>query len=193
MSERFELPDDHSLNVAEQLFDALVVEASLSGSEDRDGAGGRLYSGVFTSTRPSFRRLYLYATDAWSGDAELEAALSSNPLLRADLRRLTAKVANYRIPELAAAASGLVTQRVAPGCRIRFEPSRAEPAQTYVIISLDDLGRHPRWLAVFADDDRCRRLALPEPRDGLIQLLVESNSDILAALRNPKSEIFIDG
>ena len=31
MSERFELPDDYSLNVAEQLFDALVTEASLSG------------------------------------------------------------------------------------------------------------------------------------------------------------------
>ena len=183
MSERFELPDDYSLNVAEQLFDALVTEASLSGSDDRDGAAGRL----------PFRRLYLYVTDARSGDTELEAALSDNPLLRADLRRLTAKIASFQIPELAAAASGLVTQRVAPGCRIRFEPSRAEAAQTYVIISLDDLGRHPRWLAVFVDDDRCRRLALPEPRDGLIQLLVESNSDVLAALRNPKSEIFIDG
>ena len=183
MSERIELPDDYSLNVAEQLFDALVTEASLSGSDDRDGAAGRL----------SFRRLYLYVTDARSGDAELEAALSDNPVLRGELRRLTEKVAGYRFPELAAAASGLVAQRVAAGCRIRFEPSRAEAAQTYVIISLDDLGRQPRWLAVFVDDDRCRRLALPEPRDGLIQLLVDNNSDILVALRNPKSEIFIDG
>ena len=183
MSERFELSDENSLKVAEQVFDALVTEGSLTESADRDGVGGR----------PLFRRLYLYVTDARSEDAELEAALSDNAVLRAELRRLTAKVAGYRISELAAAASGLVAQRVAPGCRIRFEPSRAESAQTYVIISLDDLGHHPRWLAVFIDDDRCRRLALPEPRDGLIQLLVETNSDILAALRNPKSEIFIDG
>lgn len=183
MSERFQLPDEYTLKVAEQVFDALVSEATLSASADHGGAGHH----------PSFRRLYRYVIDARSDDAELEAALSENAALRADLRRLTAKVASFQIPELAAAASGLVAQRVAPGCRIRFEPSRAEAAQTYVIISLDDLGRHPRWLAVFVDDDRCRRLALPEPREGLIQLLVDSHSDILAALRNPKSEIFIDG
>tara|TARA_B100000676_G_C18087433_1_gene856272 strand:- start:1624 stop:1776 length:153 start_codon:yes stop_codon:yes gene_type:complete len=46
--------------------------------------------------------------------------------------------------------------------------------------------------AVFSKDDQCRRLALPEPRDGLIQLLMESGSDFLAALRDPDNEIFID-
>lgn len=183
MNERFEAPGDDALAVAERVFDALVAEASLGGPVAGAAPGGRVTP----------RRLYLYLTGARAEDPGLEAALRESPALRAELRRLTEKIAGYRIPELAAAAAGTVARRDAPGCRIRFEKSRAEPAQTYVVISLDEPGRHPRWLAVFVGDDTCRRIALPEPRAGTIQVLVENESDVLAALRDPGSEIFIDG
>lgn len=183
MSERRELPEEKTLRVAEQVFDALMSEASL----------GSLMEHAETVAGASLRRLYIYVTGVRADDPDLEAALAEEPALRTDLRRLTEKVAGFHIPKLAAAASGPITQRGASGCNIRLDQSRAEPAQTYVIISLDDPGSHPRWLAVFFDDDRCRRIALPEPQDGLIQLLVESDSELVAALRNPESEIFIDG
>lgn len=183
MSGRFELPDDDALAVAERVFDALVAEASLGGPDDGPAPGGRVTP----------RRLYLYVTGARAADPDLEAALRESPALRAELRRLAEKIAGYRIPELAAAAAGAVTRRTGPGCRVRFEMSRAESAQTYVVISLDEPGRHPRWLAVFTGDDTCRRIALPAPHAGTIQILVDNESDVLAALRDPGSEIFIDG
>ncbi len=183
MSEEIELPGDDTLAFAERVFDALAAEAALGGSADGTAPAGRITP----------RRLYAWLADAHGKDPDLEAALRRSAALRAELRRLAGKIAGYRIPELAAAAAGGVARRAAPGCRVRFEPSRAEPAQTYVVVSLDDPGRHPRWLAVFAGDDSCRRIALPEPRAGVIQILVETDSDVLAALRDPGSEIFIDG
>ena len=183
MSERFELPDDDTLAVAERAFDVLATEAAL----------GVPIDGMEFGEHVTLRRLYVYVTEARPKDPDLETALRESSALRAELRRLTEKIACYHIPELAAAAAGGVAQRVAPGCRIRFEESRAEPAQTYIIISLDDPGRHPRWLAVFVGDNTCRQVALPEPHAGLIQILVENDSEVLAALRDPGSEIFIDG
>ena len=183
MSERQELPDEDTLDLAERVYDALLGEAALSHLMRREEA----------DTRVSLKRLYTYLTETDAEDRQLESSLDSDSALRADLRRLTEKVAAFHVPKLAAAATGQVTRREAPGCRIRLEPSRAEPTQTYVIISLDDPGRYPRWLAVFSGDDRCRRIALPEPQDGLVQLILDHDSELLAALYNPDSDIFIDG
>ena len=177
MTTSFTLPDDKTIELAEQVFDVIETQ-----HWPESGDAGRF----------TIQRLFDYVTDAGLDASDLEAALEESAALRRDLRRLTAKIAGYHIPELAAAASGPVTRRVTQGCQVSFEASRAEPSQTYVVISLSELGSHPRWLAVFSKDNQCRRLALPEPRDGLIQLLMESGSDLLAALRDPDNEIFID-
>ena len=96
MSERFELPDDDALSVAERAFDVLATEAAL----------GVPIDGMELSEHVTLRRLYVYVTEARPRDPDLETALRESSALRAELRRLTEKIACYHIPELAAAAAG---------------------------------------------------------------------------------------
>ena len=78
------------------------------------------------------------------------------------------------------------------GCRIRFQRSRAEPGQTYVIIELDE-GQGARRTTLFVCDaeDRCLKYRLPEAREGVVQMLLDEDSELLRALLDIKTEIFI--
>ena len=121
---------------------------------------------------------------------EIEAALRSNAGLRSDFDHLLRRLASHSLPRLAAASSGAVTTRTAEGCRILMRPSRADPAQVYVIIELDDPAAAPG--ALFA----CTRGTvvchpLPPFGDGRVQLLAEVGSDLISTLRDVDAEIFL--
>ena len=121
----------------------------------------------------------------------VERALAESPALRADLRRLLGKTAARRLPRLAAASSGPLSARDGEGCRIRFEASRAEPSQVYVIIELqDEEAPAPRSLIV-CDDSGSRKFALPPPHNGTVQVLVERDSDLIGALSDLGSEVYL--
>ena len=71
-------------------------------------------------------------------------------------------------------------------------PSRAEPKQTYVVIALAQAdARAPRSLFVSQREDRLIKQALPPAQGDTIQLLIESDSALAAALRDPQSEVFL--
>ena len=183
MTKRIRLPEGAGLDVLRQLFDAIM------NLEDVTKAKGE----PFRRRSIAFSRLYTYVTEPGvPEDPELERALEEDPALCADFRRLLEKTAASYLPQVAAASSGTVEQREGQGCRIRFEASRAEPSQTYVIIELSDPeAPMPGALFVCCAEYRCVKFALPPAHDGVIQILLEQDSDLLAKLRDIKTEVFL--
>jgi hypothetical protein len=183
MTKRSRLPEDEGLDLLRELFVAImdlddITKATAEPFRRRSIALGRFYTYVTEPGGPE--------------DPELERALEEDPALRADFRRLLEKTAASYLPQVAAASSGTVERREGQGCRIRFEASRAEPNQTYVIIELSDPETPmPGALFVFYAEYRCVRFALPPAHDGVIQILLEQDSDLLAKLRDIKTEVFL--
>ena len=141
----------------------------------------------------SFHDIYRYATDPGvRSSADLTRALSSDARAREDLRCLLARVAPYRPVTRAAASSGAVTTRSGTGFEITLRESRADRDQLYLIIKLASTTiPAPGTLFVIGDGEGCRKIPLPKPADGVIQLLLDTASDLAGALCNPKSDVFL--
>lgn len=141
----------------------------------------------------SFHDIYRYATDpAASPSADLARALATDARAREDLRCLLARVAPYRQVTRAAASSGTVTTRSGSGFEISLRESRADPDQLYLIIKLANTAvPAPGTLFVIGDGDGCRKVPLPNPIGGVIQLLLDTASDLVGALCNPKTDVFL--
>ncbi|MDP6404795.1 MAG: hypothetical protein QF797_06280 [Alphaproteobacteria bacterium] len=184
MTEAIPLPDKDREPLAARLFDVFESEHELHRQSEVSEAGES--SGVI-----AFSRLYAYATGARSEDAEVEAALARNDGLRRDFQRLLERAAPYYMPQVAAASTGPITTREGAGCRIRLEPSRAETGQIYVIVELDDKAAQPMTMFVVDGDGQTLRLPLPAARDGVIQILAGEESDLVKALSDLKSEVYL--
>lgn len=176
------LPPAGALGPARQLFDAISNLQSL----EPDGEDGR-------ARKIAFSRLYAFATGMdGDDDSELERLLREDLGLRRDFRRLLQKTAKWHVPRVAAASTGGISQRGGVNCRIRFEASRAEPDQTYVIIETTDRDM-PTPTALFVCDaaDHCDKFPLPRARDGVIQLLLARDSELLNKLLDIDTEIYL--
>jgi hypothetical protein len=119
---------------------------------------------------------------------EVDEELRKSHKLRADFDHLLRRMARYSLPRLAAASSGAAITRTAEGCRITLRPSRADPTQIYVIIEADGPAQ---TLFVRSDQGSHVRHPLPSAQDGVVQLLAEEGSDLVAALRDVESEVFL--
>lgn len=181
MSVRYQIPADGQRALAERLFVAIRGARTLM--------AGR---GESAAPRIGLDRLYAYAVDPGLADPGLERALATDRRLSADFRRLLERTATRRLPRVAAASSDAVRSREAEGCRIRFQQSSAEPDQTYVIIELDETAPEaPANLFIVYPDGGCRKFALPVARNGIIQILIERESDVLAGLLDLDTEVFL--
>ena len=152
----------------------------------------RLMAARTAESSVSFAELYAYATrgDHTPSDA-LATALASDGRIRRDFERLLRNVATYSMPQVAAASSGAVTTREIAGCRITFRPSKAEAEQIFAIIELTDTSARPGALFVCGDDGGVAKISLPAPRNGRIQLLLDTNSDIAQGLQDVETEVFL--
>ena len=182
MTTRYELPPDEALGLTRQLFDAIsnLQEFKPYGEDSK-------------ARKIAFSRLYAYTTGMdGKADPELERMLGEDFGTRRDFRHLLQKTAKWYVPQVAAASTGAIGQRGGVNCRIRFEASRAEPDQTYVIIETTDSDM-PAPAALFVCDaaDRCDKFPLPRARDGVIQLLLARDSELLAKLRDINTEIYL--
>ena len=98
----------------------------------------------------------------------------------------------FRCPRSAAAGTKALENRQGQGFAIRLRPSRAEPSQVYVMIELLDPGAEaPKALFIARHPKGLLKQALPEARGGMVQLLAEVESDLIRALRDPGSEVFL--
>lgn len=180
MTIRINLPDETTRTAVSQRF------------ADHDAVRQAVTAADLASPAIGFNRLYDYATGGQDRDHEVARVLDANPRLRADLRVLLAKVALNHLPEVAAASSGELDVRETDQCRIRFEPSRAEPDQVYLIVELVDRSAPmPSVLFTCTADDRSDRIDLPEGRDGVIQLLLDRSAPVLESLRDHNAEVYL--
>ena len=182
MSVKIKAPSAQDLDVAATVFGAFESANRLA-EAPVEAADARI----------SGTRLYTYATDPGNlSDHDLEAALAVDPKLAGDFRRLLQRTALVRFPQVAAASSGAVSGRAADGYRISFEPSRAEPTQTYVIIDITadhDVG--PKCLFLCREGRQTRKIALPPGRNGVVQILLDNDDEALIDLRHPDSEVYL--
>ncbi len=168
---------------AGQVFDALSTLDALTAKDETASEA----KGV------GFSELYAFATDPQRAmDNRLRTALSGNADLRRDMDRILDKTALYHFPLVAAASSGEVEERDGEGFKIKLRTSRAESSQTYVMIELDETNTsRPSTLFVRNSENDYEKYPLPELQGGVIQLLVESDSDLVKALRDVHTEVFI--
>ena len=170
--------------VAERVFDAL---SSLDTLTERENAGET------AERKVGFAELYAFATrsDLPMGE-ELKRALDESETLRRDLDALLERTAVYHFPRVAAASSGGVESREGEGFSLRIRPSRAATGQSYVIIEMaDDAADAPKTLFVCGADQQYGKYPLPDAQNGVIQLLVDSDSALVQALRDVHTEVFI--
>ena len=182
MSTQYEMPKGATRAVAAELFVAYrQIDALQRTRDDR------------ARDRPiGMDRLYAYAIDPEREDAELVGELWTNANLGEVFRRILNRTALHRMPRVAAASPGVITSRDGTGCRIRFQESRAEPEQTYIIIELLDADvPPPGHMFVVDEGGQVTKFALPAVRNGVIQFLVERESALLAGLLDIKTEVFL--
>ncbi len=170
-------------DAAEQVFDALsTLDTLMDRSEAEPAAGSIGFSDVFAFATDPRREM----------DNTLREALLRNPRLRRDLDRMLANRPVYRFRRVAAASSGEVDGREGDGFSIRLRSSRADPRHTFVNIELAaGTEKAPTMLFVCRNGDEYIKHFLPEPQGGVIQLLVETESDLVNALRDIQTEVFI--
>jgi hypothetical protein len=176
--------EDQSGLVAERIFVALTALDQLS-----DAVSDRMEN----SAQVSVGELYRHVRDpeAFVTRALIDG-LENDVQLRADFSRLVAKNSQCRFPIAAAASSGGVARRDGDGFQITLRKSRAEPSQIYIIIDLRARDEAPpTHLFVLGEEIRYCKHRLPLPLDGTIQLLAEDGSDIVRALEDHQSEVFL--
>lgn len=124
--------------------------------------------------------------------ADVAAALLADPVLRADFEALLDRVACYRLPRAAVASTGRLDRREAAGCTISLIPSRADPTQTYVLIRAGEEGGPAlRELLARVPSGEYLKESLPPPDGGTVRLLKADADALVAALRDPRTEVFV--
>jgi hypothetical protein len=180
MSTQYLMPTGDARARAAGLFVAIRQIDALQGTRDD------------RRRRIGLDRLYAYAVDPDREDAELVNALRTNPNLGEAFQRILNRTALHRMPRVAAASPGVITSRDGTGCRIRFQESRAEPDQTYIIIELlDTEAPPPGHMFVVGQGGQYTKFVLPASRNGVVQFLVERDSALLASLLDIKTEVFL--
>jgi hypothetical protein len=173
----YKVPNDSELISVKQKFSELSqIDEFLAPSENQ------------SAISPSV--LFAYANGA--ENTNVERALGENPVLRRVYRKMLENAAVYYVPEAMAASSDNIVAREGKGCRIRMEPSRAEPNQVYVIIELSGNEKvAPTTLVVCDVESNCSRFPLPKVREGVAQIIADRDADLVRLLSDPKTEAFI--
>lgn len=166
---------------AEAVFEALVLRDFVRSPS------------AAPTARVGFGDLYAFAASpAARMDARLASALISMPSLRRDLDALLDRISQYRFPRVAAASGGDTGGREGDGYAIRIKPSKAEPEQVYVLVTVaDPAGRYPTALFFRTGDGRYGAIALPAFVGDTAQLLAEEGSELVRALRDVDAEVFL--
>ena len=138
-------------------------------------------------------QIYAYAKGEISyPDPKIENALRSSPGLRTAYKRMITGTANYTFQRAIAASEGDLPTRKTVGAEITFSTSSAHQDRVYIIIKLTSvIDSVPEALMVFDTEDHSVCIDLPAPQGGIIQTLVAKNSDIIAALKNPDTNVIL--
>ncbi len=136
---KFPFPDDDEQEVARDVFCAEDAWSELTSEQRKSDV-----------TAIPFSRLYAFAANPdQSADPELSDALVRDTKLARHFHHLCEQNAVARLPRVAAAGDEPLPSRDGDGCRLRLEPSRAEPEQVYLIVEFNDTAANPENLLLF--------------------------------------------
>lgn len=174
----YEHPQDIALVKAREAFAEIDAVAGLLRPSERK-----------TSQRLSPSALYSAARD---GTVVAEHALRGGKA-RQVFAHAIAETAMYTLAEARAASSGGPAARHGEGCHIRFERSRAEPNQYFVVVEMtrENADESPTSLIVCDRDQHCRRFPLPDVRNGIAQIIAEADSDLVRLIGDPSTRVYL--
>jgi hypothetical protein len=113
-------------------------------------------------------------------------------MLRRNLESLLEMGAICRFGLAEVASTGSLEHREEGPYSIHLQDSHAIEGRTIVVIELSEsAAATPATIFAQRADGRCYRLALPEAQNARIQLLVDQDSAIVAALRDPNTTVIL--
>ncbi len=183
MSDRWNQYSDEEKEMAEAAFTALSLRDSLAQSDD-EGESPRRFG---------LSDLCAYVKDpAYDPGPDFLLALEREPRLRRNLDSLLEMGAICRFALAEVASTGTLEHRQEGPYSIHLQESHAIEGRTIVVIELSDSdGATPATIFAQRPDGRCYKLTLPEAQNARIQLLVDQDSAILAALRDPNATVIL--
>jgi hypothetical protein len=147
--------------------------------------------------RPRMAELYAYAAGQANAACRrrVERASRVSAQVAADLNRLLTRTALDRAPRAAAASGGALDERQGERFVLLIRRSAARPEQAYVVLRLDDpdawASTPPTTLLVRTGEGALYSRDLPEASEGTVQFLEPADGDLVAALGDPASEIYL--
>lgn len=174
----YEYPRDAKLLRAREAFAEIAVADALLRKAERKG-----------TRRVAASALYGAARDGITVSSDLLQSRTA----RQFFAHAIAESAVYTLSEARAASSGGPAARHGEGCHIRFERSRAEPNQYFVVVELqgERAERSPTSLIVCDREQHCRRFPLPEVRGGIAQIIAEADSDLVRLIGDPSTRVYL--
>jgi hypothetical protein len=160
------------------------MHALIADTEDIARRAGRLYrarSALAKTGRPR-RRVGVAEIAQFLNDpsraltSEEQRALFTDPLSRADYRRLKAQAMTVELPARAAASSGAVASRRFEGGSVRIHPSRIS-GQIYLILRFDWPAGGPRMMVLESAEGDLVKRALPSvDQQGEVMMVLNERS-----------------
>ncbi|NVK20456.1 MAG: hypothetical protein HWE30_17315 [Methylocystaceae bacterium] len=145
-----------------------------------------------TPQKVGFNELFSYAHNPKHVPSPaLNNALMNDLSVRRDLKRLLSKQALAHLPRAAAASTGDIVEREADGFRLTLKVSKADETQIYLLIEAIDRSESPSLVFVQEEDGPIYRLVIDDFYDGEAQILLQSDNEVLKALRKAKSEVIL--
>ncbi|GAB6052790.1 hypothetical protein JCM17960_16100 [Magnetospira thiophila] len=152
---------------------------------------------LLTTTRraalPSPARLSAYAQGSLSWpQPDLEQALGRHLPLRRAFRAMVQAAATHHVPRARAASSEALPTREGTDCRLSLRESRAEPDQLYLVVEISGTPPEgPTTLVICDSADNMTQIALPTPRKGVVQVILDRQSDAVRMLADPQTEAYL--
>lgn len=145
------------------------------------------------ASRPAFADMYAYATDpSYRPSPAFTSMLSGSAELQHDLRRLISNLSRYELPRLAAAASGEISERTSGGIRMAITPSRAQPSQAYLNVSIEDEeAPKPSRLSLLGANGAIVHVTLPVFDGPEVQTIIETDGVAFRLFADPETEAFL--
>jgi hypothetical protein len=160
------------------------MQAMIAAPDDIAGRTDRLYaarSALAKAGRPT-RQFGVAEIAQFLNDpsrtltSEHQRALFTDPVLRADYRRLKADATTVELPALAAASSGAVASRRFEGGSVRIHPSRIA-GQIYLILRFNWPAGGPRMMLLESAEGDLVKRALPSvDQQGEVMMVLNQRS-----------------
>lgn len=124
--------------------------------------------------------------------SEIQQALLRQPNLRRDFQAMLKTMAKAYAPRVAAASSRDIVERTGDNFTVTLKPSKADEKQCYVQLKLGPKAEKPRFLVISHPHKEGFILqSLPEIRENLYQWLEMTGSDIVRAIQNRETELYL--